>query len=129
MIIINGSLAGNKNGQWKGGKHKNSLGYTIVCIPYNSPFTSMRKGGHDNCILEHRFVMANYLSRCLEPWEIVHHINGKKNDNRIENLEIVSNSKHLTITKLMKRIKELEEENRKLKCSLISEHSLNVNSY
>lgn len=45
-------------------------------------------------IREHRYIMEQYLGRKLEKWEHVHHINDDSSDNRIENLEILSNSDH-----------------------------------
>ena len=121
-IVQKGLQTGNKNGNWHGGRSKLKTGYIVICLPLDSPFISMTRK-NDNCILEHRLVMAKKINRCLEPWEIVHHINHIRDDNRIENLAIIDGRKHsrfhLEITLLLKGLRELEDENKRLK-SMIS---------
>ena len=51
-------------------------------------------GTKSSVLLEHRAIMALYLQRPLLKTEIVHHLNGIKTDNRIENLQIINASDH-----------------------------------
>jgi len=68
--------------KWKGGKFKTN-GYVYIWQP-NHP-NSVKK-----YIMEHRLVMEQYLGRYLTKKEVVHHINGIRNDNRIENLMLLA---------------------------------------
>lgn len=43
------------------------------------------------------------------PWEIVHHKNGDKNNNNIENLELMSAQSHDGIAAIMRYVKKLEK--------------------
>lgn len=63
--------------------HLNKAGYRIVYEP-NHPNAITKKGN----IGEHTLVMSIHLKRALKKGESVHHINGIRDDNRIENLEL-----------------------------------------
>ena len=59
-------------------------------------FPMSRQGSRQNdLVLEHRLVMARHLGRCLHSWEEVHHKNGDKKDNRLENLELTTIAQHI----------------------------------
>ena len=49
-------------------------------------------------VKQHRFVVECAIGRRLHPSEDVHHLNGVKHDNRIENLQLLSHAHHASIT-------------------------------
>ncbi len=80
---------GAGNPAWKGGRHTDSHGYVWVHPNPNDPI-DMAMVGSKGYVQEHRLIMAHYLDRALTRAEPVHHINGVKDDNRIENLKLFS---------------------------------------
>ena len=74
-----------QNPNWRGGI-RFSRGYRQVHSP-NHPNTDSH-----GYVSEHRLVMEAHLGRTLLPREVVHHINGIKDDNRIENLMLFSSA-------------------------------------
>jgi len=70
-------------------------------------------------ISEHRLVMAKYLGRCLESWEVVHHRNELRWDNRIENLELTEASTNTTFSKQATEIRRLQAEIAELRSQVI----------
>lgn len=93
-----GKCLGENNPNWRGGKFKRWQGYILIKND-NHPYKN-NKG----YIFEHRLVLEKKLGRYLNPWEIIHHINGIKSDNRIENLQICnSNAEHFAIHKILRK--------------------------
>lgn len=69
---------------WRGGRYKdNHSGYVWV---HNPEHPLCNKKGY---VLEHRLVMEKFIGRNLKSNEIIHHRNKIKDDNKIENLEII----------------------------------------
>lgn len=84
---------GIKSPFWKGGKTYLKSGYVSVQVYTDSPYHSMANEHHT--IGEHRLIMAQQLGRCLLSSEHVHHKNGIRSDNRLENLELISPANHI----------------------------------
>ena len=97
---------GKNNPSWRGGRNIGKDGYVYIWLHPNDFFHSMVSNRH--YVGEHRLAMAKHLGRCLQSWEIVHHKNHIKTDNRIENLQLVSDDRHKQITILENKIKRLE---------------------
>lgn len=73
-----------------GEKHVDSLGYVSVYVGDTHPYSE----GYCGSIREHIMVMENHLGRKLKKGEIVHHIDGDKTNNDIDNLDICTVQEH-----------------------------------
>jgi hypothetical protein len=109
------------------GRRRNKLGYivrTLISFSIEELLIvrpMLRRAGKRNQteILEHRAIVALFLGRPLEQGEIVHHINGIKDDNRIENLQLASENEHGRLhSEIRKSLQEAEERIRLLEIQL-----------
>jgi len=82
------SRSAEKNPAWKGGI-RYAHGYRFL-LRHEHPHANDK-----GYIQEHRLVIEKFLGRYLTSKEKVHHINGNKLDNRIENLTLLSQSEHI----------------------------------
>lgn len=83
-----GRRSGTEHPRWRGGRKLTAEGYVEVLVAADDPLACMRK--RNSYVLEHRLVVARWLGRPLSADETVHHIDGDRTDNRVENLQLRS---------------------------------------
>lgn len=86
-------ISGSRNPNWKGGRVRAHDGRVYRYAP-GHPGANIYKGSH---ILEYRLIAEQIVGRPLRSDEIVHHKNGDPSDNRVENLEVMSQAEHARI--------------------------------
>lgn len=79
----NKAKRGKRSTNWKGGRQKNN-GYINIWNPEHP------NAGKNGYVAEHRMIMSNYLGRPLKREENIHHVDGDRANNDIDNLELWS---------------------------------------
>ncbi len=77
-----------KHHAWKGGKTVNDRGYVLV-----------KEQDSKKYVREHRVIVERALGRKLSSSEHIHHIDGDKKNNKLNNLMVVSREQHMAIHK------------------------------
>lgn len=79
-------------GEWHSitGRKRTPKGYVTLCIKTHP------HGDVHGYVFEHRVVMEMKIGRYMYAGEVIHHKNGIKHDNRLENLEVMTNGEHVT---------------------------------
>lgn len=113
-ICSQGCNAKRKSLLHTGAKHMQK-GYVVVHRP-DHPMAN--KAGK---LFEHRLVMAEHLGRMLDPSEVVHHKDGNRSNNAIDNLELLSGHKEHAATHAQEsELYQLRQQG-KLRCSACKE--------
>ena len=80
-----------KPSQYGGHIKQRADGYIYVYVP-NHPYASK-----DGYVMEHILTMERVVGRYITRDEVVHHINHVRNDNRIENLQLMTFKEHASL--------------------------------
>lgn len=99
---------GEQNHSWKGGRYIDNDGYVLV-LATDHPFANAQ-----GYVREHRLVVENQIGRFLQPLEVVHHIDGDKQNNRIDNLQLFrTNGEHLRLEMTGRKLNMTEDGKRR----------------
>lgn len=93
------------NPNWKGGNRVTNDGYRKVWCKGHP------RADGNNLVYEHILVMEKHLGRQIMMPEVIHHINGNKHDNRLENLQLLNVSKHMSLERKGKPLSEKHKRN------------------
>lgn len=77
---------GENHQRWKGGRYVNPHGYVILTLARDDEYVGMANMIRQ--LSEHRYLMAKFLGRALESHETVHHIDGNRSNNDLDNLQL-----------------------------------------
>lgn len=88
--MMKGINAGTNNGNWGGGKTVTNRGYRKL-LAHGHP-----RADRDGYVLEHILVIEKLIGRYLKAGEVVHHRDGNKLNNSVDNLDLFkSHADHL----------------------------------
>jgi len=106
-----------KNPNWKGGRIKNRNGYILLSLR-GHPRTNVR-----HQVFEHIVIWENTHGPTPKGWQI-HHINGVKDDNRLENLIALPPKTHHHESPIRQQLKKAQARIRELEQRLNHENQL-----
>ena len=86
--VRSNAMSGIHSGNFNGYRRKTSKGYIARYVP-DHPMAST-----NGLVMEHRLIIEESLGHYLPPEFDVHHINGIKDDNRLENLAVMTHKAH-----------------------------------